>query len=302
MLKAGRFKALIRELFQVSFILKIVICLCLLISVGCDFDQSEPDSDPHIGDNLTEEKGDQEEADPCSFSSEQDVDEPEEDNSEDDTVGDGSPDDDIQSSTGDESYQSEDYKVISDGDYLLALVTKETTLRRDYVPSDLQPVPAYMNPSYSMKLRKEALEHLTGLFRAASEDGVILSIRSAYRSYSTQKSLFQDYASRHGEEKANRFSARPGQSEHQLGTTVDFGGTTADFTAAFAQTPQGDWLAENAYKYGFAMSYPRSKEHITGYIFEPWHYRYIGIDAAREWKESGKTLKEYLESKPQSYN
>lgn len=281
---------------------KIVICLCLLISVGCDFDQPEPDSDPLVGDNLTEDKEDQEEADPGFFPSEHDEDEPGEDNTDNDTAGDGVPDDEIQSSPGDESYQSEDYKVISDGDYLLALVTKETTLRSDYVPYDLQPVPAYMNPSYNMKLREEALEYLTALWDAADADGVTVSIRSAYRSYSTQKSLFQDYASRHGEEKANRFSARPGQSEHQLGTTVDFGGTAVDFTAAFAQTEQGEWLAENAYKYGFAMSYPQGKEHITGYIFEPWHYRYIGIDAAREWKESGKPLKEYLDSKPQSYN
>ncbi|MGM0688932.1 MAG: M15 family metallopeptidase [Bacillota bacterium] len=281
---------------------KIVICLCLLISVGCDYDQPEPDSDPLVGDNLTEDKEDQEEVDPGFFPMEQDEDEPGEDNTDNDTAVDGVPDDEIQSSPGDESYQSEDYKVISDGDYLLALVTKETTLRSDYVPYDLQPVPAYMNPSYNMKLREEALEYLTALWDAADADGVTVSIRSAYRSYSTQKSLFQDYASRHGEEKANRFSARPGQSEHQLGTTVDFGGTAVDFTAAFAQTEQGEWLAENAYKYGFAMSYPQGKEHITGYIFEPWHYRYIGIDAAREWKESGKTLKEYLESKPQSYN
>jgi D-alanyl-D-alanine carboxypeptidase len=191
--------------------------------------------------------------------------------------------------------------VVSSGDYLLALVIKDTTLKSDYVPANLVAVPAYMHPSYNMQLRKEALEHLESLWQAAKADGVTLHIRSAYRSYNTQKGLFNDYASRYGEEQANRFSARPGQSEHQLGTAVDFGGTSVDFKADYGQTPQGLWLAANAYKYGFAMSYAEGKEHITGYIYEPWHYRYIGVDAAAEWKASGKTLKEFLEGKPQYY-
>ena len=197
--------------------------------------------------------------------------------------------------------EEQEYDVIKDGDYLLALVTKETKLKSDYVPSDLEPIPSYMNPSYDMYLRTESLEMLKGLWHAAEEDGITLSIRSAYRSYSTQEWLFSDYASRHGEEEANRFSARPGQSEHQLGTTVDFGGTAVDFSAEFATTDQGKWLAENAHRFGFAMSYPEGKEDITGYIFEPWHYRYIGVDAAQEWKQSGKTLREFLETKPQEY-
>ncbi len=194
-----------------------------------------------------------------------------------------------------------DLRVISDGDYLFALVTKETTLKSDYAPSDLKPVPAYMNPSYYMLIRKVALEPLRSLWYAAEAEGIILSIRSAYRCYNTQHNLFEDYAARHGKEEANRFSARPGQSEHQLGTTVDFGGTDVDFTAEFANTDQGRWLAENAHLFGFALSYPEGKEDITGYIFEPWHYRYIGIDAAREWFNSGKTLKEFLKTKPQSF-
>lgn len=195
----------------------------------------------------------------------------------------------------------EDLKVISDGDYLLALVTKETTLKRSYEPVDLEAIPSHMNPSYPMRLRSDALRQLEKLWEAAQEDGIILSIRSAYRSYETQKQLFKDYVSRHGEEEANRFSARPGQSEHQLGTAVDFGGTEADFTERFGQTEQGRWLAENAHKYGFVKSYPQGKEQVTGYIYEPWHFRYIGVEHAREWKESGLTLTEYLKQQPQSF-
>lgn len=203
---------------------------------------------------------------------------------------------------GESGFDRDNLKVITDGDYLLALVSKETTLKSDYRPSDLRQIPSYMKPSYTMYLRSEALAKLEQLWAAAEADGVnLLGIRSAYRSYSTQDSLFSDYASRHGEAQANRFSARPGQSEHQLGTTVDFGGTSVDFQAAYADTEQGRWLADNAYRFGFVMSYPAGKEHITGYIFEPWHYRYIGVSAAMEWKQSGKTLKEFLETKPQTF-
>jgi len=196
----------------------------------------------------------------------------------------------------------EDPAIIADGDYLLALVSKETSLKSDYIPADLQLIPANLKPPNNMYLRGIALEHLQELWAAAAQDGVnLLMIRSAYRSYSTQIGLFENYASKYGIEEANRFSARPGQSEHQLGTTVDFGGTAVDLTAAYADTEQGRWLAENAYRFGFVMSYPAEKEEITGYIFEPWHYRFIGVEAAAEWKESGKTLKEFLERKPQNY-
>lgn len=202
----------------------------------------------------------------------------------------------------DERSDAPSYRVIADGDYLLALVTKSTKLKSDYVPSDLRRIPDYMNPSYEMYLREEPLDKLEALWRAASEDGVNLAIRSAYRSYATQKYIFADFASRHGEEEANRFSARPGQSEHQLGTTIDFGGTSVDFSAAFGDTDQGRWLAENAHKFGFALSYPQGKEHVTGYIYEPWHYRYIGVRYASEWKRSGLTLKEYLQNFTQYYD
>ncbi|NLA46732.1 MAG: M15 family metallopeptidase, partial [Firmicutes bacterium] len=104
------------------------------------------------------------------------------------------------------------------------------------------------------------------------------------------------------EEAANRFSARPGQSEHQLGTTVDFGGTSADWTTGFANTKQGKWLLNNAHLYGFALSYPEGKESVTGYIYEPWHFRYIGVAVAKEWKESGLVLCEFLKTKPQYFD
>lgn len=191
---------------------------------------------------------------------------------------------------------------IADGDYLLALVTKQTYLGK-YAPDDLAVIPSEMivenQRQWNYYLRREALGQLRRLWEDARGQGINLKVISAYRCYDTQQRLFDDYAARHGEERANRFSARPGQSEHQLGTAVDFGGTWADKTEAFAGTPEGTWLAENAHKYGFALSYPKDSEEITGYIYEPWHYRYIGVANALAWKESNLVLSEFLAAQPQ---
>lgn len=194
---------------------------------------------------------------------------------------------------------------IKDGDYLLALVTRYTTLG-DYEPSDLRQIPAEMirpeQRQWQYYLRAEALEHLLLLLEDARGAGMELFINSAYRSYKTQDQLFRDYASRHGEEKANTFSARPGQSEHQLGTAVDFNSPASYMGQDFGNTPEGRWLAENAHRYGFALSYPEGATEITGYIYEPWHFRYIGVEAAAAWKESGMVLCEFLEKRcPQEF-
>jgi zinc D-Ala-D-Ala carboxypeptidase len=191
----------------------------------------------------------------------------------------------------------QDLIVIEDGNELLVPVNKKTTLREDYEPEDLNAIPEYMNPDWNMLLRVPALRMLVALWHAAQFDGVSLNVVSAYRSYSYQEDLFQRYSDSHGPDEANRFSARPGQSEHQLGTTIDFGGTAFDLTAAFAETDQGLWLANNAYLFGFVMSYPEGGEDVTGYIYEPWHYRYIGVEEALNFKRSGLTLTEYLNRK-----
>ncbi|NLA27288.1 MAG: M15 family metallopeptidase [Firmicutes bacterium] len=181
-----------------------------------------------------------------------------------------------------------------DGNSLFALVTKQTTLGR-YAPGDLELIPSEIvhpdrrNGQYY--LRREPLEYLRQMWAAAAEDGVTLTVTSAYRSYDTQVDTFNYWAAKDGEEKANTYSARAGQSEHQLGTTMDF---NIDTSAGAAQHA---WLAEKAHNYGFAMSYPSGAEEITGYKYEPWHYRYIGVGAAMEWKASGLPLCKFLEQK-----
>lgn len=135
------------------------------------------------------------------------------------------------------------------------------------------------------------LEKLVAAARAA---GVTLRVGSGYRSYATQASLFASYARRHGEAAASRFSSRPGHSEHQSGLAVDFAG--ADQTCwvdnCFEGTAAGKWLAAHAHEYGFILRYPKGKESITGYQYEPWHFRYVGRELAGALHQSGLTMEE----------
>jgi zinc D-Ala-D-Ala carboxypeptidase len=180
---------------------------------------------------------------------------------------------------------------------LLIPVDKQRGLPPDYVPPDLAALgAAYLAPGSGGSLRAEAKAALEQMLSAAFASGHDIYARSAYRSYAEQERTFAYWVSVLGETEARRVSAEPGHSEHQLGTTADL--TTAevgyDLTEAFADTPAGRWLADNGHSYGFALSYPAGAEATTGYAFEPWHYRYIGLEHAAGWKRSGLTLVEYL--------
>lgn len=125
---------------------------------------------------------------------------------------------------------------------------------------------------------------------AAAAEGLNIYISSGFRSYEYQSGLYERYASRDGYAAADRYSARPGHSEHQTGLAFDL--NTID--DSFADTREGKWVAENCHKYGFIIRYPKGKEHITGYMYESWHIRYLGVDTATKVYESGKTLEEYF--------
>jgi len=142
------------------------------------------------------------------------------------------------------------------------------------------------------------VEAMRPMIAAAAADGVSLRVESGYRSYGEQARTFAYWVSVMGEAQARRESAVPGHSEHQLGTTADFSDPSNgwELVESFAVSPSGRWLAANAYRFGFAMSYPPGGEPVTGYIYEPWHFRYVGVAAAQEWHASGKTLVEYLEA------
>lgn len=191
--------------------------------------------------------------------------------------------------------------VVTNPASIYVLVNKERNLPADYVPDDLvvPDVPfSFSGDSPKKLLRKEAAAALEKLVAAAKEDGIILKAVSGYRSYNTQKALFDSYAKKDGIEAANRYSAYPGQSEHQTGLTMDISGASVNYqlTAELGKTEEGIWLAEHAPDFGFIIRYPEGKEHITGYTYEPWHIRYIGVEAAKAVTESGLTLEQYLGS------
>ena len=166
-----------------------------------------------------------------------------------------------------------------------------------YQPSDLRLVSVPTLPGRSQderSLRAVLMPDLEKLVAAARAAGVTLRVGSGYRSYATQASLFASYARRHGEAEASRFSSRPGYSEHQSGLAVDFAG--ADQTCwvddCFERTAAGKWLAAHAHEYGFILRYPKGKEKITGYQYEPWHFRYVGRELAGALHQSGLTMEE----------
>lgn len=123
----------------------------------------------------------------------------------------------------------------------------------------------------------------------AAAKGLNLYISSGYRSYSSQSSIYNRYVSRDGRKLADTYSARPGHSEHQTGLAIDLN----TITQSFANTAECKWVAENCHKYGFIIRYPKGKTHITGYYYEPWHLRYVGVEKATKIYNSGLCLEEY---------
>ena len=168
---------------------------------------------------------------------------------------------------------------ILDGDpYLYILVDKQHALGQDYAPGDLVALTssAYSITRQDLMLRRPAEQALQAMAQAARLDGITLTAASAYRSYNYQVNTYNNWVRELGQEAADRVSARPGHSQHQLGLTLDFN----PINDSFAGTPASRWLEQNAARFGFSLSYPQGYEHITGYQWESWHYRYVGIELA----------------------
>lgn len=179
----------------------------------------------------------------------------------------------------------------------LILVNKTHSLPDGYVPSELVSPKVSSANSTKTKMTPEAAAALEALFAKAKRDNIKLTAISGYRSYERQKAIFASNTGKYGSaEAANQFSARPGQSEHQTGLAMDVSSSSVNFalTQAFAETREGQWLKENAPHFGFIIRYPRDKEAITGYQFEPWHIRYVGKSASLEIAARNITLEEYL--------
>ncbi|NOU93011.1 D-alanyl-D-alanine carboxypeptidase family protein [Paenibacillus sp. LMG 31456] len=195
--------------------------------------------------------------------------------------------------------QAKAIEVVANPTDKAVLVNKAYKLPEGYVPQDLVDpnVPfIFKEKSEKRKLRKEAAAALEKLFKAASDDKLPLSGVSAYRSHETQKTIYANYVKKDGEEAANKYSAKPGQSEHETGLAIDVSGTTGKCAASdcFAATKEAKWLDEHAAEYGFIIRYPKGKESITGYQYEPWHLRYVGTEISKDIAKRGVTLEEYL--------
>ena len=174
------------------------------------------------------------------------------------------------------------------------LVNKYHALPSSYVPK-LVPLTGLGSGS----LAPEAAESFSAMVMAAKEDGISLRSKSAYRSYSTQKTIYNRNLSQYSQSFTDTFSARPGYSEHQTGLALDI--NSASMLDHFERTPAYAWLQEHCAQYGFILRYPEGKDAITGYRFEPWHYRYVGTEIAAVCMEEGLTLEEYFAAQPSGW-
>ncbi|NVN96587.1 MAG: M15 family metallopeptidase [Bacteroidetes bacterium] len=165
-----------------------------------------------------------------------------------------------------------------------------------YIPKDLEKISSTYSARTNICLTTSALENLKIMLNAAKKDGYTIKVTSAFRTFEYQTGLLK-IAKDNGNLDANLSISKPGYSEHQLGTAVDLSGLSINFSGAdnaFNGTKEAEWLEEHASDYGFIESYPKDKSDITGYIYEPWHYRYIGRENAKLIKEKEQTISEFL--------
>lgn len=196
--------------------------------------------------------------------------------------------------------QQGDKAVVTNPESILVVVNKERYLPDGYEPPDL----VEPNVKFSFEeahekrhLRKEAAEALEEMFKQAKDEGITLHAVSGYRSFKRQQSLFNHYVDTQGKEYAARVSAVPGTSEHQTGLTMDLSSPSVGdvLEEVFGDSKEGKWVAEHAHESGFIIRYPKDGESITGYVYEPWHVRYVGKEAAKAIYDGKLTLEQLLQ-------
>lgn len=193
-----------------------------------------------------------------------------------------------------EIYENTFYKdiyTIYDPTEIDVIVNKNNRLDKDYIPNDLK----IINNKYALddkKLRKEAADNFEMMAKKAKEEGFNIIAVSTFRTYEYQKNLYNHYVKEKGIWYADRCSARAGHSEHQTGLAVDVADTSLDYDN-FEKTKEFSWMINNSYKYGFILRYPKAMYHITGFKYEPWHYRYVGKKLAKYLFDNELTLEEY---------
>jgi D-alanyl-D-alanine carboxypeptidase len=188
-----------------------------------------------------------------------------------------------------------EYKAVSE--WHMTLLDPIFMVPSNYVPSKLVSVSNAHIPGSGL-VRRVVIDDLAAMAAAARDAGAGLRVVSAYRSFSNQRALYRREVRNFGEVRGRESVARPGHSEHQLGTTIDFGSAGENAKAwaysDWAKTKPGAWIKANGWKYGFLLSYPKGKKGAVCYRYEPWHFRYVGREMAADVKASGLTLREYL--------
>ncbi len=193
---------------------------------------------------------------------------------------------------------------LTDANSIWVIVNKHNQLNpQNYVPTITLPNVTLKKgkDAESMHVSSLMAPHLEKMFAAAKQGSYNLMLSSGYRSYDYQVKVYGSEVKAYGKAKADTESARPGYSEHQTGLSSDIAPATGtcDLSQCFGDTPEGKWVAANAYKYGFVIRYPKGKDSVTGYKYEPWHVRYIGVEAATEMHDQGiTTLEEFFSLEP----
>lgn len=184
----------------------------------------------------------------------------------------------------------------SDDGNLLVLVNKLYTVSKNYYPTDMVAVDGSLSTNQGLYFKREAYEAYLDMLAAAQSEGLTFKICSAYRSYELQTSLYNNSLAQNGAAFTNTRSAYPGRSEHHTGWAVDITSKSMGYGLSqnFINYPEGLWINNHCSEYGFIIRYPKGKTNITGYDYEPWHLRYVGVEAAKEITSRGITLEEYL--------
>ena len=191
-----------------------------------------------------------------------------------------------------ESFKSDLARVLEEESRFFIIADKSHLLTADYNPGELVSLDGKgikVNKK-GMKLEKVTFEALKKMIDDSAKEGLSLMVSSAYRDYKYQVGLYNYYISKYGKEKTDTFSAPPGASQHQLGTVVDFN----DVENTFAGTEEEKWLTENAWKYGFSLSFPKDYEDVTGYSWESWHFRYVTRAGAEFQKKYFDNIQHYM--------
>lgn len=186
--------------------------------------------------------------------------------------------------------------LTKDDGNLLVLVNKEYTISRDYYPTDMVDIDGSLSTNQNLKVKRDAYTAYKEMLADAQKEGLNFCICSAYRSYELQESLYNNSLSQNGKAYTDKMFAYPGRSEHHTGYAIDVTSASMNWGLSqnYADYPDGAWIKKNCAKYGFIIRYPAGKEDITGYMYEPWHIRYVGVDVAEYITEEGITFEEYL--------